>query len=109
MGWWIKLVCILVVRILVCIFLSFTIILIPKVITYKKQSCLCDSLIITLFSKVLDYVKDVLIISAVYLVKHAQETTKVITGFAQSVEVCKPVFPSELENRDKDKVLAPVV
>ena len=32
-----------------------------------------------------------------------------ITGFAQSVEVCKPVFPSELENRDKDKVLAPVV
>ena len=32
-----------------------------------------------------------------------------ITGFAQSVEVCTPVFPSELENRDKDKVLAPVV
>ena len=49
----------------------------------------------------LDYVKD--------MVEHAQETTEVMTGFAQSVEVCKPVFPPELENRDKDKVLAPVV
>ena len=38
------------------------------------------------------------------MVEHAQETTEVITGFAQSVEICKPVFPSELENRDKDKV-----
>ena len=43
------------------------------------------------------------------MVEHAQETTEVITGFAQSVEVYKPVFPPELENRDKDKVLAPVV
>ena len=44
-------------------------------------------------------------ISAVYLVEHAQETTEVVTGFEQRVEICKPVFPAELENTDKDKVL----
>ena len=43
------------------------------------------------------------------MVELSQETTAVVTGFEQSVEICKPVFPAELENRDKDKVVAPVV